>query len=89
MRKSGDVDVWNSGGAVAELNKKLWHLGLKGLAVADSDWDVDDWEIVLTEARFDLGNEDGGGDMIKDDCYKHGDDNCNDYCDDVLQCFNN
>ena len=58
--------------------------------MADSDWDVDDWEIVLTEARFDLGNEDGGGDMIKDDCYKHGDDNCNYYCDDnVLQCFNN
>ena len=57
--------------------------------MADSDWDVDDWEIVLTEARFDLGNEDGGGDMIKDDCYKHVDDNCNDYCDDVLQCFNN
>ena len=63
---------------------------MKGLALADSDWDFDDWEIVLTEGRFDLGDEDGGGDMIKDTCYKHGDDNCNNYCDDnFLQCFNN
>ena len=44
------------------------------------------WEIVLTEGRFDLGKEDGGGDMIKDDCDKHDDDNCGDYCHDNMSC---
>ena len=44
------------------------------------------WEIVLTEGRFDLGKEDGGGDMIKDDCNKLDDDNCSDYCHDNTSC---
>ena len=51
--------------------------------MAGRDWDADDWEIVLTEGRFELDKEDGGGNMIKDDCNKHGDDNCDDYYDDM------
>ena len=43
---------------------------MKGVAVADSDWDEDDWESGWAERRFDLGKEDGGGDLIKDDCDK-------------------
>ena len=39
--------------------------------MADSDWDVDDCKNFLAERRFDLGKEDGVGDMIKDDCDKH------------------
>ena len=85
-RKVGDVDVWNFGGTVRQLSKKFWHFRLKGLAVADSDWDVDDWKIFLTEGRFDLGKEDGVGDMIKDDCGKHDDDNCDDNCYDNTSC---
>ena len=46
----------------------------KGLAMADIDWDEDDWESGSAEKRFHLGKEDGGGDMIKDDCHKYDDD---------------
>ena len=53
--------------------------------MADSDWDEDDREIVLTEGRFDLGKEDGSGDIIKDDCDKH-DDNCSSYRHDNMSC---
>ena len=53
--------------------------------MADSDWDVDDLKIFLAERRFDLGKEDGVGDMIKDDCDKH-EDNCDDDCYDNTSC---
>ena len=53
---------------------------MKGVAVADSDWDEDDWESGWAERRFDLGKEDGGGNLIKDDCDKYDDDD--DDCDD-------
>ena len=52
---------------------------MKGVAVADNDWDENDWEIVSTEKMLDLDKEDGGGDLINDDCEKH-DNNC-DGCD--------
>ena len=58
--------------------------GLKGVAVADSDWDEDDWESVQIERRFNLGKEDGGGDLIKGDCDKDDDDD-----DDYDDCGNN
>ena len=80
-QKSGDEDVWNFGGAVRELSKKFGHFGLKGLPVAERDWDVNDWEIVFTEGRFGLGKEDGRGNIIKDDCDKHDDGNCDEDCD--------
>ena len=87
MWKGGDADVWNFGGAVGELKKKFWHFGLNGVAVAGSDWDVDNREIVLTEGRFDLSKENRGGDMIKDDCDKHDDDdNSDDNNDDNMSC---
>ena len=56
---------------------------MKGVAVADSDWDKDDREIGWAE-RFDLGKDDGGGDMIKDDYDKY-DDDCDD-CGDNTSC---
>ena len=78
--KGGDaVNVWNFSGAARELSQKFWHFGLKGVAVADNDWDENDWEIVSTEKMLDLDKEDGGGDLINDDCEKH-DNNC-DGCD--------
>ena len=70
------------GGAVGELSKNFWRFGLKGVAVADSDWDEDDWEGVWNERRFDLGTEDGGGYLINDDCDKYSDDDDGDDCDD-------
>ena len=42
-------------GTVGELSKKIWHFGLKGVTMADSVWDEDDWESVWTEGRLDLG----------------------------------
>ena len=80
------VDVWNFEGPVRELRKRFSHLGFKGLAVADIDWDVNNCEIFLTEGKVNLGKEDGGGDMIKDDCDKHDDDNCDNDCDDNTSC---
>ena len=78
--KGGDaVNVWNFGGAARESSQKFWHFGLKGVVVADSDWDENDWEIVSTEKMLDLNKEDGGGDLINDDCEKH--DNDCDGCD--------
>ena len=59
--------------------------GLKGVAVADSDWDEDDWGSGWAERRFELVKEDGGGDMIKDDCDKYDDDDCDD-CGDNTSC---
>ena len=35
---------WKGGGAVRELSKIFWRFRLKGVAVADSEWDEDDWE---------------------------------------------
>ena len=82
--KSGDAgNVWNFSGAVGELSKKFWHLGLKNVAVTDSDWDEDDWE---TEERLNLGKLDGGCDLINDDCDKHDDDNYDDDCGDNTSC---
>ena len=84
-RKGGDaVNVCDFGGAVEELWKIIWCFGLKGVAVADSDWDEDDWESVQIERRFNLGKEDGGGDLIKGDCDKDDDDD-----DDYDDCGNN
>ena len=74
------VNVCDFGGAVGELSKNFWRFGLKGVAVADSDWDEDDLEGIWIERRFDLGTEDGGHDLINDDCYKYDDDD--DDCDD-------
>ena len=68
-RKVGDaVNVCDFGGAVRELWKIILCFGLKGVAVTDSDWDEDDWESGWAGRRFDLGKEDGSGDLIKDDC---------------------
>ena len=64
---------------------KFWRRGLKGVAVAESDWDKDDWESIWTEEKFDLGKEDGDGVLINDDCDKHDDDNCDD-CGDNMPC---
>ena len=85
-QKGGDtVNVCNFGGAVGELNFDIsgW---MKGVAMVDSDWDEDNWESVWTERMFDLGNEDGGGDLINDDCDNHDDDNCNNGCGDNTSC---
>ena len=72
------VNISNFGGAVGEVSRKFWHLGMKGVAVAESDWDEDNWESVWSE-RLDLGNEDGGGDLINDDCDKYDDNNYDDW----------
>ena len=57
---------------------------MKSVAVADSDWDEDDWESCWDEKRFDLGKEDGGGDLIKDDWDRYDDDDYN--CGDNTSC---
>ena len=57
---------------------------MKGVAVVDSDWDEDVWGSLWTERRFDLGKEDGGGNLIND-CDKLDDDNC-DECGDNNTC---
>ena len=78
-RKGGDaVNICDFGGAVGELCKVIWCFGLKGVAVANSDWDEDDWESVWAETRFDLSKEDGGGNLIKHDCDKYYHDDCDD-----------
>ena len=47
-RKDGDaVNVCNFDGAVRELSVKFWHFRLKGVAVADSDWDENNWKTIL------------------------------------------
>ena len=51
---------------------------MKGVAVVDNNWDEDDWESGWAERRFDLVKEDGGSDLIKDDCNKYDDDDCGD-----------
>ena len=85
--KGGDaVNVWDLGRAVGELKKKFWHFGLKGVAVADRDYDEDDWVSFQTKIKFDLGKEDGGCDVINDDCDKYDDDNCVDNCGDNTSC---
>ena len=78
-------NVCDFGGAVGELWKIIWCFGLKGVAVADSDWDEDDWGSGGAERRFHLGKEDGGGDLIKDDCDKYDDNDCDD-CGDNTSC---
>ena len=84
-QKVGDVvNAYDFGRAVEELCKIIWRLGLKGVAVADSDWDEHDWESVWTE-RFDLGKKNGSGDLINDDCDKYDDDDCDD-CGDNTSC---
>ena len=55
--------------------------------MAESDWDENDCESGRTERRFDLGKEDGGGDLINDDCDKYdGDDDDCDDCGDNKSC---
>ena len=74
-RKGGDaVNVCDSGGAVGELWKIIWCFRLKGVAMADSDWDEDDRESGWAERRFELVKKDGGGDLINDGCNKYDDD---------------
>ena len=86
-RKSGDTGyVWNFSGAVIDLSKEFWHFGLKDVAVADSDWNEDDWGSVWTERTFDLVKEDGGGDIINDGCDRHDYDNCDNDCSDNTSC---
>lgn len=46
--------------------KKFWRFGLKDVPAADSGRNEDDWQSVQTKGRFDLGKEDGGGNLIKD-----------------------
>ena len=46
--------------------KNVWRFGLKDVAAADSGRNKDDWESVQNKERFDLGKEDGGGNLIKD-----------------------
>ena len=45
-RKGRDAgNAWNFGWPVGVSSKKMWHSGLKGVAVADSDWgEDDDWD---------------------------------------------
>ena len=54
---------------------------MKGLALADSDCDEDDWGSVWTVGKFELLEEDEGKDLRNDDGDKH-DDNCDDDDDD-------
>ena len=42
------VNVCDFGGAVRELWKIIWCFELNGVAVADSDWDENDWESGLS-----------------------------------------
>ena len=85
-RKCGDaVNVCDFGGAVGELCKIIWYFGLKGVAVADSDWNEDDWKSGWAKRILDLVKEDGSGDLINDDCDKYDDDNCDD-CGDNMFC---
>ena len=50
--KGGDaVNVCDFGEAVGELYKIIWSFGLKGVAVADSNWDGDDWESDWSEKK--------------------------------------
>ena len=85
-RKGCDaVNVCNFGGAVGESSKRFRYFGLKGVAMADSDWDEDDSRSAWTKRRFDLGKNDGGGDLINYDCEKYDDDNCDD-CGDNTPC---
>ena len=74
----------NFGGAVGELNKKFWHFWFNGVAVTDINWDENDLESLWTERRFDRDKEDGGGNLINDDCDKHDGDNCDDGCGDNI-----
>ena len=46
--------------------KKFWRFGLKDVAAADGGRNEDDWESVQNKGGFDLGKEDGGGNLIKD-----------------------
>ena len=86
-KKGGDAgNVWNSGGADGVSSKKFWHFELKGVAVADSYWDEDDWESIWAEGRLDLDKEDRGGDMTNDDCDKHDNDNYDGDCGDNTSC---
>ena len=85
-QKGGDaVNVCDFGGAARELWKIIWFFGLKGVAVADSGWDEDDCGSGWAERRFDLVKEDGGSNLIKDDCDKYDDDDCDD-CGDNTSC---
>ena len=59
---------------------------MKGIAVAENDWDEDDKESVWTERKFDLSKEDGSGNLINDDCDKIDDDNYDDDCGDNTSC---
>ena len=42
----GSVNACDFGGAVRELSKIIRRFGWKGVAVADGDWNEDDWDSV-------------------------------------------
>ena len=85
-RKDGDaINVYDFAGSVWELWKIIWCFELKGIAVADSHWDEDDWGRSWAERKFDLVKEDGGDNLIKDDCDKYEDDDWDD-CSDNTSC---
>ena len=85
-RKGCDaVNACNFGGAVGESSQRFRYFGLKCVAMADSDWDEDDSRSAWTKNRFDLGKNNGGGDLINYDCDKYDDDNC-DNCGDNTPC---
>ena len=73
-RKGSDaINVCDFGEAIREFSKIIWCFWLKGVAVTDGDWDEDAWESVWTERKFDLGKEDGDGDLSNNDCDKYDD----------------
>lgn len=71
----------------SENSAKIWHSRLKGVSVADSDCDEDDWESIWTEGMFRLGKETGGDPLINDYWTKYDDGNCDDDCGDTKSCL--
>lgn len=71
----------------SENSVKIWHSRLKGVSVADSDCDEDDWESIWTEGMFRLGKETEGDPLINDYWTKYDDGNCDDDCGDTKSCL--
>lgn len=59
---------------------------MKGIAVAESECDENDWESAWTEKRFELAKKSEVEDLIIDDCDKHDDNNFDDDCGDTTSC---
>ena len=49
-----------------EKNKNILKLRVEGVVVTDRD--ENHWESNCAKGRFDLGKEDGGDELISDDC---------------------